>query len=142
MHWGTKLVLGLATFITFIMGMVIYMFMVHGNDALVDNDYYEKGINYNQEYTAKQNVLNDLAEPKIIIHPTIMVIEFKDSAQFTLRLMRPSSEKEDVKVAGNTVGDRHAITLNTQKMHRGLWFMELNWISNGKPYMLKKNLTL
>ena len=116
--------------------------MVHGNDALVDNDYYEKGINYNQEYTAKQNVLNDLAEPKIIIHPTIMVIEFKDSAQFTLRLMRPSSEKEDVKVAGNTVGDRHAITLNTQKMHRGLWIMELNWISNGKPYMLKKNLTL
>lgn len=142
MHWGTKLVLGLAVFIIFIMGMVVYMFMVHGNDALVDNDYYEKGINYNQEYTAKQNVLNDRAEPKITIHTAFIIIELKDSAQFTLRLMRPSSEKDDVKIAGNTMGDKHAITINTQKMHRGLWFLELAWTSNGKPYMLKKNLTL
>lgn len=142
MNWGTKLVLGLSLFILFIMGMVVYMFKVHGNDALVDDDYYEKGINYNQEYDAKQNVLNDGAEPKITIHPAFMIIELKDSAQYSLRLMRPSSEKEDVKHTGNTAGDTHAITVDTQQMHNGLWFLELSWTSNGKSYMIKKNITL
>ena len=77
MNWGTKIVLGMAVFMLFIIGMVVYMFKIHGNDALVEEDYYEKGLNYNQEYKAKENTLNDGAEPDIKITDSQIIIQLQ-----------------------------------------------------------------
>jgi hypothetical protein len=142
MNWGTKIILGMVAFMLFIIVMVIYMFSVHGNDALVDEDYYEKGINYNNEYNAKQNMVNDKAEPKITINDSQIIIQLKDSASYELKLMRPSSAKDDIKDKGTTVADAHLILINRQHMHKGLWFLELKWKSNNKEYLYKKNITL
>ena len=45
MNWGLKIVIGLATFIVFIVSMGIYM-VSKDTDSLVDNDYYEKSLSY------------------------------------------------------------------------------------------------
>lgn len=142
MNWGTKIVLGMSGFILFIVAMVIYMFHVHGNDALVDDDYYEKGINYNQEYSAKQNVIAENAQPLITINKYQVIIELKDSASFDLKLMRPSTVKDDIKLKGNTIGSSNLILVDTKKMHSGLWFLELKWNRNNKNYLYSKNITL
>ncbi|TKC12392.1 nitrogen fixation protein FixH [Pedobacter polaris] len=142
MNWGTKIVLGMITFMLFIICMVVYMFSVHGNDALVDEDYYEKGINYNQEYNAKQNVITDGAQPKITVSNSQIIIQLKDSANYELKLMRPSTTKNDIKDKGNTVGDSNLILIGTKNMHSGLWFLELKWTCNGKNYFFKKDITL
>jgi len=142
MNWGKKIVLGMIIFMLFIIAMVVYMFSVHGNDALVDEDYYEKGINYNQEYDARQNVIADHAEPKINTNKYQIIIQLKDSASYELKLMRPSTVKDDIKTVGVTLGDSNLILVNTKNMHSGLWFMELKWVSNGKVYLFKKNITL
>lgn len=142
MNWGTKIILGMVTFMLFIIGMVFYMFSVHGNDALVEEDYYEKGINYNQEYNAQQNMLDDKAEPKITVDKSQLIIQLKDSASYELKLMRPSLAKDDVKTKGNTIGETNLILLNHQQLHKGLWLLELKWESKGKTYLFKKNLTL
>ena len=47
--------MGMFAFMLFIVGMVIYMFHVHGRDALIEENYYEKGINYNAELVNKTN---------------------------------------------------------------------------------------
>ena len=96
MNWGTKIVLGMIAFMLFIIAMVVYMFSVHGNDALVDEDYYEKGINYNQEYNAIQNVLFDKTEPNLSITKNQIIIKLKDSANYEIKLMRPSTVKDDI----------------------------------------------
>ena len=142
MNWGTKIVLGMIVFMLFIIAMVVYMFSVHGNDALVDEDYYEKGINYNQEYKALQNVMTENAQPKVTMSSSQIIIELKDSANFELKLMRPSTVKDDIFKKGNTVGDTNLILLETKNMHSGLWFLELKWKSNNKDYQFKKNITL
>ena len=142
MNWGTKIVLGMVAFMIFIIAMVVYMFSVHGNDALVDEDYYEKGMNYNQEYDAKQNVTADHADPLITINRNQVVILLRDSASYELKMMRPSTTKDDIKATGTTVGDSNLILLSTKKMVSGLWFMELKWKSKGKPYQFSKNITL
>ncbi len=142
MNWGTKIVLGMVVFMLFIVAMVVYMFSVHGNDALVDQDYYEKGINYNQEYHAKQNVINEDAQPVINISKSQLIIELKDSAEFELKLQRPSTIKDDMIIKGKTVGSANLILVNSKQMHAGLWFLELKWVSNHKQYLFKKNITL
>lgn len=142
MNWGTKIVLGMVAFMLFIIGMVVYMFHVHGNDALVDEDYYEKGINYDQEYNATRNRLNDQATPLITVNDNQLIIQLKDRASYELKLKRPASAKDDFNEKGVTVSDAHLILLSTKQMHKGLWFLELKWESNGKPYLIKKNITL
>ena len=142
MNWGTKIVLGMVAFMLFIVAMVVYMFSVHGNDALVDEDYYEKGINYNQEYNATKNVATDHAEPKITLKEGQLIIDLKDSASYELKLMRPSTVKDDIKDKGFTISDDHLILISTKNMHPGLWFLELKWKSNSKEYQFKKSITL
>jgi hypothetical protein len=142
MNWGTKIVLGMIAFMLFIVAMVVYMFSVHGNDALVDKDYYEKGINYNQEYNAKQNVVEEDAQPIISISKSQVSIQLKDSAAFELKLQRPSTVKDDILIKGNTSGSLNLIQLNSTTMPKGLWFLELKWKSNNKEYLFKKDITL
>ncbi|KQC00624.1 FixH family protein [Pedobacter sp. Hv1] len=142
MNWGTKIVLGMVAFMLFIIAMVIYMFNVHGNDALVEEDYYEKGINYNQEYNAKQQVIDDKAEPIITVNENQIIIQLKDSATYELKLMRPASAKDDIRIKGTTIGQANLILLDRKHQHTGLWFLELKWNSNQKAYLFKKNITL
>ena len=142
MNWGTKIVLGMLTFMMFIVCMVVYMFHVHGRDALIEENYYEKGINYNAEYDAKQNVLNDRAKPKITVTKTQIIIQIKDPAAYELVLMRPANSDDDVKLKGNTSGSSNLILVDKTKMPRGMWFLNLSWHSSGKDYLFKNNITL
>ncbi|SFH43731.1 FixH family protein [Pedobacter insulae] len=142
MNWGTKIVSGMIAFMLFIIGMVVYMFTVHGNDPLVAEDYYEKGINYNQEFNAIQNVSIDRAQPKITISKFQVIVQLKDHSTYELKMMRPSSKKEDVLMKGSTIGDSNLILIDTKKMHRGVWFMELSWKNGSKNYLFKNDIVL
>ncbi|RZL22338.1 MAG: nitrogen fixation protein FixH [Pedobacter sp.] len=142
MNWGTKLVLGLATFMLFVIGMVVYMFSVHGNDSLVDEDYYEKGLDYNKEYDAKTNTITDKAEPIIKVEASKIIIQLKDSATYELKINNASKAKEDKSSKGNTIGDANLIIVDTEGMKSGLWALELKWESNQKKYQFNKNITL
>ncbi|MEH3115267.1 FixH family protein [Pedobacter terrae] len=143
MNWGTKIVMGMFAFIIFIIAMVIYMFHIHGRDALIEENYYEKGINYNVEYDARQNVLQDDAKPQITITNTQLVIKLKDSAEYELVLMRASNSDDDVKMNGNTTGTSNLILVDRAKMAKGMWFINLSWHNNsGKKYLFKNNITL
>ncbi|MET4082857.1 hypothetical protein ABIB40_002821 [Pedobacter sp. UYP30] len=142
MNWGTKIVIGLVTFMLFITSLVVYMFYVHGRDPLIEENYYEKGINYDTEYKAQQNVLNDDAKPKITVSAGQIVIEIKDSATYNLVLMRPSSSADDVKLKGSTAGSSNFIVVDKTKMAKGLWFLNLQWRSANKDYLYKNTITL
>jgi len=143
MNWGTKIVMGMFAFMVFIVAMVIYMFHMHGKDALIEENYYEKGINYNAEFDAKQNVLQDDAKPKITITSTQIVIQLKDGAQYDLLLMRPADSNDDVKLKGTTTGTSNLILVDRAKMTKGMWFLNLSWRNNaGKKYLFKNNITL
>lgn len=142
MNWGTKIVLGMIAFMLFIIGMVVYMFSVHDNDALVEEDYYEKGINYDEEYTAKKNTLDDNAVPIIQVRPNEISIQLTEAAEYELLMMRPSSAKKDVTSKGKTIGRENLILVETTHLDRGLWSINLSWKVNGKAYKYKKDVTL
>ncbi|RZM29342.1 MAG: hypothetical protein EOO88_05320 [Pedobacter sp.] len=58
MNWGTKIIIGMAVFMAFI--LVLGIFMIRSNpDPLVDEDYYEKGLNYDQELKRMEEIKKD-----------------------------------------------------------------------------------
>lgn len=126
----------------FIISMVVYMFKTHGNDALVEDDYYEKGINYDQEYAAKSNTLNDDAVPIIKISKSHVILQLKDAADYELTLMRPSEAKKDVNSKGKTIGDAHLVIVDATHLDKGLWSLKLKWRTNGKDYLFVKEITI
>ncbi|MFD2287212.1 hypothetical protein GJU39_21275 [Pedobacter petrophilus] len=142
MNWGSKVLLGMGCFMLFIISMVVYMFAKHSGDALIEEDYYEKGINYNTTYNAEQNMLNDDAQPKITVSEKQLVISLKDSATYHLVLMRPSDKAEDLKLQGKTIEPDHLILVDRGHMQKGLWFLQIQWHSKGKDFFYKSNLKL
>lgn len=51
MNWGVKIVIALALFMALIVSFGIYM-VSNDTDSLVAEDYYERGLNYDQLRTA------------------------------------------------------------------------------------------
>ena len=142
MNWGAKIVMGMATFMLFIMVMVCYMFYVHSRDALIEDDYYEQGINYDDEFNATRQMLNADAEPEINISAQQIIIKLKDSASYNLNLKRASNVADDKTRNGFTVGSSNLILIQRNDLPKGLWFLKLQWKVKGKEFMFKKNITL
>jgi hypothetical protein len=142
MNWGNKIMLTMAAFILFILALGAYMLSKQGNDTLVESNYYEKGLRYEEEYQLKANTFSDHAEPVITVNPNQVIIRLKDSASYSLVLMRPSNAKADKKQEGNTIGNDHLILLERKPADKGLWYLDLKWESNHKQYQYKKSITL
>ena len=134
--------MGMATFMLFIMVMVCYMFYVHGRDALIEDDYYERGINYDDEFNATRQMLNADAEPEINISAKQIIIKLKDYASYNLNLKRASNVTDDKTRNGFTVGSSNLILIQRNDLPKGLWFLKLQWKVKGKEFMFKKNITL
>lgn len=140
MNWGTKIVLGMSAFMLFIIGMVVYMFKAN-DDSLVEDDYYERGISYDKDYDAKKNVILDQATPIITIHEQQISIKLVASANYRLRLMRPSSAKLDREINGET-NQQNEIILSRKDLAKGLWSLKLEWQSGNKNYLFVKDIML
>ena len=142
MNWGKKIIITMAAFMLFILALGAYMLSKQGNDTLVESNYYEKGLRYDEEYKQKANTFADHAEPAITVNPNQVIIRLKDSASYTLVLMRPSNAQADKKQNGNTLGNSHLILLDRKPADKGLWCLDLKWKSNQKQYQYKKSITL
>ncbi|WP_316738866.1 FixH family protein [Pedobacter aquatilis] len=142
MNWGGKLILTMLIFMAFILAMGAYMLSKQGNDALVESNYYEKGLNYDDEYQSKKNTVDDGLTPIIKVNESQIVIQMKDCCNYELRLIRPSDAKSDKKMKGKTIGENHLILIPRTAQDKGLWFLDLEWKINNKNYRFKQNITL
>lgn len=142
MNWGKKIILTMAIFMLFILGLGAYMLNKQGNDTLVESNYYEKGLTYDEEYNAQENTFSEHVEPTVTINPNQLILQLKDSASYSLVLMRPSNAKADKQLSGKTIGANHLILLDRKATDKGIWLLNLKWKSNNKNYQYKKSITL
>jgi hypothetical protein len=140
MNWGTKLIIGMLSFMTFIIVLAVQMIR-SDDDALVDNDYYEKGINYNKDYNKKENVKLDHATPEVSVKENTIIITFADDAAGSVKLIRTADKKMDRKLQLQT-DSLHEFKIPVQGLASGLWKLQLDWKSNDKPYLYEKEVIL
>lgn len=138
MNWGTKLVIGMGTFMAFIVTLGFLMFSSK-TDALIENDYYQKGLQYDSTYLKKEQVKTDAATPEIAINQDLLTITFKAPATGNLILIRNSDKKMDRSVKINT-GNLHMVNIPLTAFAKGQWRIQLSWTSNGKSYLFEDEI--
>ncbi|WP_316820926.1 FixH family protein [Pedobacter gandavensis] len=132
-NWGTKLVIGMVCFMSFIIVLAIKMFN-SSPDALVDNDYYEKGLNYDKEYLLKEQVKKDQAKPVIELSPEGIILTFKDSAEGKINMVRTADKRMD-KIIQIHTDELHRAAIPLTGIAKGHWKLIINWKSAGKFYL-------
>ena len=139
-NWGHKLVFFGVCFMLFVMGMVFYM--TQKKNELVDENYYEKGIRFQEEL----NKLNAIEGKDIdFSYAAISAeIQFKISAPSTavkVQLYRASDSKLDQNMEVTTDADGKAV-LSTSTMAKGLWQVKLEWAVNNSIVTFEKAITV
>ena len=133
MNWGTKIVLGLGTFMIFIVCAAIYM-VSNDTDTLEEDDYYEKGLSYDDVYDRKQNMQDDDAKPTIqILNDTLSIVFKSQQIKGNLNLKRPSDGSLDKVIPLFTSTNVYKLPVTT--LTKGNWAMEINWEKKKKKYV-------
>lgn len=137
MNWGKGIIGGMVIFMLFIICMCIYMFNVPADDF--DHQYYEKGLNFNQEYNREQQVTKDNARPTITQANGALQFVFSKPVVGEVKFMRPSSTSMDKVFQLNSDTGR-LVTIPLANMARGPWQLSIEWKSNNKQYLYKKEV--
>jgi hypothetical protein len=140
MNWGTKLIIGMLSFMTFIVVLGILM-LKSDSDTLVESDYYEKGLNYDEEYAAKTQVGKDQASPQIRITPENISIVFQTAAKGMVKLSRNDSKASDTTI--RFITNTGMLILNSGKLTEGQWHMITSWENQeGTKYLKDEEVFL
>lgn len=132
MNWGTKIIIGMGAFMLFIVCSVLYM-VNKDSDTLIDDDYYEKGLVYDDVYDRKQNLQDDSAKPTIaIVNDTLSILFKSEQIKGNLSLKRPSDGGLDKNIPLLTTTDVFKIPVST--LEKGNWLLELTWESHNRKY--------
>lgn len=138
MNWGMRIVLGLGTFMLFIICSVIYM-VSKDSDTLIDDEYYEHSLNYDEVYDRKQNLQDDQATPNVKLVSDTMIITFKsENIKGDLNFKRPSDGELDKKIPLYTNTDVFKLPISA--LAKGNWSLEILWESQGKAYIHNQSI--
>ena len=124
-------------FMLFIIAMCVYMLAMPTDDY--DHKYYEKGLNFDQEYKQKQQVFKDKAQPIIKIDSCCIQVTFPQTVTGQVKLLRPSGNvKDQVFNLDNKNG--LPIEILTAQIAKGQWQLVFNWTSNNKAYLYQQEV--
>lgn len=117
----------------FIVSIGVYM-VYRDTDSLLEDDYYERGLHYDEVYRRKQSLVDDDAKPMLKLERDTLFITFKQFGNAGEALLRrPSDGKLDLKIPFATKTNVYAVPVAT--LLKGNWSLELAWESDGKPYL-------
>lgn len=141
MNWGTKLIIGMLSFMAFILVLGVLMIRSE-NDALVDSDYYERGLSYNEEYLQKELVIKDDARPVIELAGDNLTIAFKTQATGTLKIMRSAKKSMD-RMLNFKTDSTSIVVLRANDLAKGHWKFIIKWqAGNGKTYLNEQEVLI
>lgn len=119
---------------------------VNNPSDLVVNNYYEKGVNY-QEQIDRINRTNALAE-KVSFEFTGTGLLIKlpeifspEKVKCEVSFYRPSNAKEDLKIP-LTADNSGTMFISTERLEKGFWKAELIWSTDDKDYFKETSFTI
>jgi hypothetical protein len=139
MNWGKGIVIGMATFMTFIIVLVVGLMM--NRVDLESEDYYKREINYQQEITAQENANKLESKLEIISNAEFLVVKVPEGEfkKIELHLSRPNDQKMDklFKIEGTK-----SFLINKKELEKGLYTVELSYMVDNKPCLQKESVTI
>ncbi|TCK85669.1 FixH family protein [Albibacterium bauzanense] len=138
MNWGTKIFITLLIFMATAIGTGIYM-VSQDQDTLIEDNYYEKGINYDSTYNQKTNVQELKAEPTISTKDNYLEITFTETGnKGILNLQRTSNSSLDQQIPFST--EDKVLKFSTDILSSGEWKIRINWEHNNNLFLFEKDI--
>jgi hypothetical protein len=135
-NWGGGIVITIVVMVTF---MLVLVFIATRQDYyLVDKDYYQKAVNY-QEQIDKINNANSLDEKvNIQYNNKLLKLQFpnffqNDSLAGTINLYSPVNEKYDLNLSLK-IDTSLSQFVSLAKLPKGRYKVKLDWTANEKPF--------
>lgn len=133
MNWGKYIIIGLASFMLFIVSAGLYM-VTQDSDSLIDENYYENSLTYNDVYNSKQNLLRDEATPTLSLRNDTLIVGFvgtDNKGSFIFK--RPSDGTLDKSIPFATKEGEFRLPIST--FAKGNWNVEITWKQRGVSYI-------
>lgn len=142
MSWGKGIILVFAVFM-FGIGFLVYKSMTK-NIELVSENYYEKSLKYDEQIN-KINNTNSLKDGiKIEYNGNQIIINYpadKNNITGEISFYKPSDAKDDFKANVEQGSDMRQV-INTEKLPKGLWKIQINWVMDGKDYFNEEKVMI
>ena len=140
-NWGTSIVIAFILFAGFILSMVLQLaFRKDTQHELVTENYYQKELNYQKEYDAKQRAMGSIVEIKTtlagieIIFPSPNQIPNK----LNVSLYRPSDKKRDKNFLLHPV--QGIFFISKTELVLGRYKITLKWIENEEEFQIDREI--
>lgn len=139
-NWGHGVIIGLGSFIAFILFMIFIFPNGQQNADMVSDDYYNDELNYQQVIDAKKNadLLKDSLQYQQL--PTGIKINYPesitpDSSKVHFDLYRTNDSNLDVKKDLN-LDMQKSFTVPKQVLSPGSYTLKVKWTQDKKPYQI------
>lgn len=144
MSWGYRVIIILVVFVAGIISMV-YIAMRQTNE-MVDANYYEQEIKYQQVIDGKKNLwaLNDSVSIRNngsvvqIIFPEVSVTQIDSGS---IRFMKLSGAKDD-KIISMSKGKTNPYEIPLSHLKKGWYKMRIDWSNEGRPYYHERDFNI
>jgi nitrogen fixation protein FixH len=141
-NWGTGIFIVLAIF--FIAIIAFFLYITNLDIHLVEDNYYEKELVYQQRIDKLKNTQALNGKIEILKSPGIITIQFpfigaSDSVNGTAWFYRPSDPGKDFTLLLN-LNDSLQQSFDVSKIDRGKWMIKLDWKMGEKEYYFEETV--
>jgi hypothetical protein len=143
-NWGTKLVFFALLFMIFVVSMV---FVISRQDvALVDDNYYEKGLNYQKKIDNSASIDSSIAIEIALVQTgnqspekALFILKSTDGDIYdaNIQYYRPSNPRLDQQFKTQILGKKR-MKHSLQSLAPGIWKAVLTWYEGEKEYTIEK----
>jgi hypothetical protein len=142
LNWGTGIFIILAVFILAI--VAFYLFIANLDINLVEDNYYEKELVYQERIDKLNNTLSLPGKISVMKQPGILVIQFPaleagNSPEGLVLFYRPSDPAKDF-ILPLQLNDSLQQAFDVSKLEKGKWIIKLDWKTGGKEYYFEESI--
>lgn len=143
-NWGTGILITIILFMLIVISTAVYL--MNQDVDLVTNDYYNKGINHQQQIDRmnRTNAMDD----KVQISPENGYLKLKFPKSYaqksfngTIQFYRPSDSKKDFALSISIDTSAQQI-IPVQNLEKGYWKVELSWTQDSLEYYKESSFVI
>lgn len=138
MNWGKGIIIGMSSFIVFI--VVLVVILMRQNVNLESADYYSKEINYQDEIAAMNNAHQLNGKVNLLLQREHLVVQLPDSIEISevqVNLTRPDNNKLDKSYNFN---DTRSFLIEKKELTKGSYKVEISYKVDGKSCLQKESI--
>ena len=142
MNWGHKILIVIIVFLVAMLGMVFYASMQ--TNEMVDENYYQKEMTYQNVINAKQNLLNVssdnvVSQTMMEVVITLPIGTFEKLEKGHIELMRNDAATKDVHQDIQAHGNNRYV-IPKSDLTKGMYKARVSWASDGVEYYKEESV--